>query len=127
MTDFYDRMFKQRDDFTARNDMRSWYGDKNFTGVATRDQDVNGRTVKFGDVWDNGQLKYNLLDRQSGFSEKEAYTILGDLTLEKEVRAKAYKSLDTDPARRRSEPAHRQALLRDTRCDAGDRSTRDAD
>jgi hypothetical protein len=97
MTDFYDRMFKQRDDFTNRNDMANWYGDQKFTGVATWDQKVNGRDVKFGDVWDNGRLKYNLLDKKSGFSEQEAYTILGDLTLEKQTREHAYKNLDTDP------------------------------
>jgi hypothetical protein len=97
MTDFYDRMFKQRDDFVNRNDMAGWYGDKNFTGVATWDQKAGDRDVKFGDVYDNGKFKYNLLDQKSGFTEQEAYTILGDLMLEKSTRAHAYKNLDTDP------------------------------
>ena len=96
-TDFYDRMFKQRDDFVNRNDMANWYGDKSFTGIATWDQKTQSRDVKFGDIYDKGRRVGNILDGQSGYSQEEAYTILGDLMLDKNTRENVYKDLAIDP------------------------------
>ena len=96
-TDFYDRMFKQRDDFVNRNDMTNWYGDKQFTGIATWDQKTANRDVKFGDIYDKGQRVGNILDGKSGYSQDEAYTILGDLMLDKKTRQQTYRDLQIDP------------------------------
>ena len=96
-TDFYERMFKQRDDYVAKNNMTGWYGANDFTGIATWDQAAPNRNVKFGDIYDKGNRVGNILDGKSGYSQEEAYTILGDLMLDKKTRQKTYRDLQIDP------------------------------
>ena len=96
-TDFYDRMFKQRDQYSEKGNLAEWYGAEDFTGVATWDQQTKDRNVKFGDIYDKGVKVGNLLDGKSGYNEQEGYTMLAQLTMDAKEQQKAFENLQNNP------------------------------
>ena len=116
-TDFYNRMYEQRDRYLESGNLRDWYEDEELTGVATWNQQSKRHgDVKFGDVFENGVKVGNLLDGSSGYSENEAYTLLGDLVLDSKTRSEIYQ--DTANPGRLKDEVTRAAESRQQEIDA---------
>ena len=98
-TPFYEKMFQQQKQYSDSNTMNAWYKDRAFTGVATWNgqSDHSGRRIQFGDIYEDGQFRGNLLDEKSGYSKDDAYSMLAQLTLDADEQARAYKGLRDDP------------------------------
>lgn len=98
-TPFYRKMFEQQEKHYANNTLSAWYSDSDYTGIATWNgsKDHTGRAIKAGDVYQDGKFQGSILDRSSGYSEDQAYAILGQLTLDAREQREAYKRLQTDP------------------------------
>ena len=99
-TDFYDTMFKQQEEELEKGSLGSWYSRKDYTGVATWDgsKDAAGRTIQFGDVYEGGVYRGNLLDEKSGYDKANGYQILAQiLDIDPEAERRAYQGLRDNP------------------------------
>ena len=99
-TPFHAEMIRQRDQEAQRGTLNDWSKRRDYTGVATHDEgvDSNGRKVNFGDVYERGQFKGNVLDPASGYGERDGYQILAQLMpISDEAERKAYESALDNP------------------------------
>ena len=91
-TPFYQTFFKQQEEEAARNNLGNLYRREDFTGVVTYDgaKDAQGRTAKFGDMYDGGKLLGNVREL---YSRPEADEILATLTLDPVTRREMYRDM----------------------------------
>ena len=83
-TPFYEEMFRQREEAADEGTLGDLYNRADFTGVVT--SDVGDKV--FGDVYQNGQRQGNIYEDQ-GYDKPAADWLMGRLTLDKTVFAKA--------------------------------------
>ena len=76
--DFYEKWNSQIEKAQSEGKLLDIYGQKDFTGIVTRDDRKYG--VQFGDVYVDGQKQYNMLT-DSQIPEDQAYQMLGRVTL----------------------------------------------
>lgn len=97
-TKFVDRMFKQQDQITKeKGDLSKQFDREDATGVVTWDHTTDsGKTLKFGDVFDQGKFLGNIYDADEG--RGQADLMMSAFTLSKEAQAAVGK--DRNPGER---------------------------
>ena len=95
---FINRMYKQQENLTDKGKLGTQFDRKNATGVVTWDHVTEGgKSLKFGDVFDNGKLVGNLYEDKAG-TKADADLMMGQLLLEPEELAQMGQ--DRDPSAR---------------------------
>lgn len=99
-SEFYQKMFDQQKQENEAGTLNQWSSRSDYTGIASHDggTDANGRRVAFGDVYQDGKLQGNLLDKDSGYDEKTAYSLLMQvLPIDTETERRTYADLANNP------------------------------
>ena len=100
-TPFYEEMRKQYNEVrdSSPRDYYRWSERPDFTGYVTNDssKDASGRQASFGDMYEKGVFKGNILDPNSGFEKNEALNILAAVTLDPATQRKAYNATRDNP------------------------------
>jgi hypothetical protein len=124
-TEFYNTMYAQQDEELEKGTLGNWQARSDYTGISIYDgrKDATGRAVEFGDVYDKGQFKGNILKGSGGYDEDQAYQVLLSLMpVDPEEERRTYAKSQSDPtavkttveaARKRLARESEQAATRD--------------
>lgn len=93
-TPFYQQMFEQQREQQEKGDLHNLYGRQDYTGIATWDQTVGSRDVKFGDVYENGRKVGNLYEQ---YDRPTADKMLAQLTLDADTQKRVYAEVTRNP------------------------------
>ena len=94
-TPFYQQMFEQQTQEQERGNLHNLYARQDYTGIATWDQTVGGRDVKYGDVWENGRKVGNVYEQ---YDVVTADKMLAQLTLDADTQRRVYSESARNPA-----------------------------
>lgn len=93
-TPFYQQMFEQQKEQQEKGNLHQLYGRQDYTGIATWDQKVGERDVKYGDVYENGRKVGNLYEQ---YDRPTADKMLAQLTLDADTQKRVYAETPRNP------------------------------